>query len=155
MDKYLKLVLENLDFYNTNKFNSDFNSFVIPMLNNAVESKSIDVKEKNYIIKRLFRALRNQQIKNFEFTFKSQPEVVNYSNYHYDYDSSVEWMILKVDSKEKAVNFLKSFNEDWCDEVEIEFREYDCTGQTFSSPMEIKKIANGLFFAQKRYYRDV
>lgn len=155
MDKYLNLLLKNLDFSRKSKFNSDFNSFVIPMLNNAVESKSINVKEKNYIIKRLFRALMKNQLNNFEFTFKNQPEVVNYSNYHYDYDSSVEWMILKVDSKEKAVNFLKSFNEDWCDEIEIEFREYDCTGQTFSSPMEIRKISNGLFFAQKRYYRDV
>lgn len=155
MDKYLKLLLENLDFYNKNKFNSDFNSFVIPMLNNAVESKSINVKERNYIIKRLLRSLMKNQLNNFEFTFKNQPEVVNYSNYHYDYDSNVEWMILKVNSKEKAVNFLKSFNEDWCDEIEIEFREYDCTGQTFSSPMKIKKISNGLFFAQKRYYKDV
>ncbi len=150
-EKALDLFLKNLRFTNEVVLKSQIERDFMPMAH-ALELSQEEIK---YFVKRFFRKLNNQQA-NHPFTkFLQKDEIVNYKKIEYDWDSWAEWLLIKTDSIEKAASLLSSYDPDWVGEIEIQLRDYDCTGQTFSSGMRFTQINENLVLAYKRYDLDV
>lgn len=142
--------LDNLRFTNDVVLKNQVKDIFLPFA-----KSNLSTDETKYLVKRFFRKLNVEQNKNRFLKFLNHEKVVNYSRYEYDYDSWCEWMILKFDSIEKAAKFVHSYDPDWVGEIDFQLREYDCTGETFSSGMKFTKISDNLVFAYKRYDLDV
>lgn len=145
----LNIWIENMSFINSFILKEEIKNVFLPF---AVK---MDSDKRKYFVKRFYRHFNKLQIENEFNQFVRDSKVINYSRYEFDYDYWCEWMLLKFESVEEAAKFIYDFDPNWIGEIKLQLRDYDCTGQTFSSGMELTQVSPGIVFAQKKYSLDV
>lgn len=146
----LEFWLRNLRFSNSTTLKRQIETLFLPMT-----KKELNEDEIKYFIKRFYREL-NKRVNELPInSFLKDERVIKFSKVKYDYDSWAEWLLLKVNSVEAAHKLIHDFDPEWAGEINLQLRDYDCTGETFSDGMKFSKINDNLVLAYKRYDLDV
>lgn len=146
----LEFWLRNLRFSNGTTLKRQIETLFLP-----IAKKQLNENEIKYLIKRFYREL-NKRFNELPInSFLKDERVIKYSKIEYDWDSWADWLLLKVNSVEEAHKLIHDFDPEWAGEINLQLREYDCTGETFSSGMKFTKINDNLVMAYKRYDLDV
>lgn len=146
----LEFWINNLRFSNNTILKRQIEDIFLP-----VAKSKLNEDEVKYFVKRFYREL-NKRLNELPInSFLKDERVIKFSKVEYDWDSWAEWILLKVNSVEEAHKVVHDFDPEWAGEINLQLREYDCTGETFSSGMKFTKINDNLVVAYKRYDLDV